>query len=118
VHNEEVDRMVGEWLSRLTVNEAIARLRAADVPCAAVRTPQEAIRWPQLHARDMVRPLRRPDGQATSMAAAGMPLKFSDSLAHHDQPAPVPGAHTAEILERFLGLDAQEIAALRADGIV
>jgi formyl-CoA transferase len=118
VHNEEVDRMVGEWLSQLTVGEAIARLRAADVPCAAVRTPQEAIRWPQLHARDMVRPLRRPDGQATPMAAAGMPLKFSASPAHHDEPAPVPGAHTAEILERFLGMNEQQIASLRADGVV
>jgi crotonobetainyl-CoA:carnitine CoA-transferase CaiB-like acyl-CoA transferase len=116
-HNEEVDRMVGEWLSRLTVGETIARLRAADVPCAAVRTPHEALAWPQLHARDMVRPLRRPDGEATPMAAAGMPLKFSDSTAHHDQPAPVPGAHTAQILERFLGLSAREIAALRADGV-
>jgi crotonobetainyl-CoA:carnitine CoA-transferase CaiB-like acyl-CoA transferase len=117
-NNAQVDRIVGEWFARHTVGDALRRLREADVSCAAVRTPRQAIDWPQLQAREMVRALRKPDGQATSLAAAGMPLKFSDSAAHHDQPAPVPGAHTAEILERFLGLGAQEIAALRADGIV
>jgi crotonobetainyl-CoA:carnitine CoA-transferase CaiB-like acyl-CoA transferase len=46
-----------------------------------------------------------------------MPLKFSRSAAHHDAPAPVPGADTAHVLQHMLGLDADEIARLRADGI-
>ncbi len=118
VHNEEVDRVVGGWLSQRTAKEAIDRLRAADVPCSPVRTPQEAIAWPQLKARNMVQPLRRPDGEETGVVAAGMPLKFSRSAAHHDDPAPVPGAHTAEVFERFLGLGADELARLEADGII
>jgi len=118
VHNEEVDRVVGDWLSQRTVSQSIEQLRAADVPCGTVRTPHEAIASPQLRARDMVQPLRRPNGQVTGVAAAGMPLKFSRSVAHHDQPAPVPGAHTAEVLERFLGIDARQAAELRAAGII
>lgn len=117
-HNGEVDRLVAGWISQRTVGEAMQALRAADVPCGVVRTPDEAIASPQLNARAMVQPLRRPDGQPTGIAAAGMPLKFSRSAAHHDDPAPVPGAHTAEILERFLGLGAEALAALRADGVV
>jgi crotonobetainyl-CoA:carnitine CoA-transferase CaiB-like acyl-CoA transferase len=46
-----------------------------------------------------------------------MPLKFSRSAAHHDEPAPVPGADTTDVLQRMLGLGAEEIARLRADGI-
>jgi formyl-CoA transferase len=118
VHNDEVDRIVGEWTARCTVREVIERLRAADVPCGAVRTAAEAIAWPQLKARNMVQALRRPDGSGAGVTAAGMPLKFSRSAAHHDQPAPVPGAHTAAVLQRLLGLGAEEFSRLRADGIV
>jgi crotonobetainyl-CoA:carnitine CoA-transferase CaiB-like acyl-CoA transferase len=117
-HNDEVDRIVGEWTSRVTVSEAIERLRAADVPCGAVRTAKEAIEWEQLKARDMVRALRRPDGKPAGVAAAGMPLKFSRSVSGHDEPAPVPGADTAAVLKRLLGLGADELARLKADGIV
>jgi formyl-CoA transferase len=117
MNNSAVDRLVGEWAARFPVHEAIARLRAADVPCGAVRTAQEAIAWAQLEARAMVRPLQRPDGSKAGVAAAGMPLKFSRSAAHHDAPAPVPGAQTADVLQRMLGLDAAEIARHKADGI-
>lgn len=118
VHNDEVDRMVGDWTRARTAQDAIATLRAADVPCGPVRTPWEAIAWPQLHARDMVQDLRRPDGSGTGVAAAGLPLKFSRSAAHHGRPAPVPGAHTAAVLQRLLGLGAQEVARLKSDGVV
>lgn len=116
-HNDEVDRIVGEWTSQHTVRGAIARLREADVPCGAVRTAQEAIAWEQLKLRGMVQALQRPDGSSAGVAAAGMPLKFSRSAAHHDAPAPLPGKDTADVLQRMLGLGADEIARLRADGI-
>jgi len=117
MNNAEVDRLVDEWVARFSVRDAIARLRAADVPCGAVRTAKEAIAWEQLKARDMVQPLKRPDGSQAGVAAAGMPLKFSRSAAQHDAPAPVPGQDTADVLQRMLGLDAAEIARLRADGL-
>jgi crotonobetainyl-CoA:carnitine CoA-transferase CaiB-like acyl-CoA transferase len=99
------------------VRDAIARLREADVPCGAVRTAKEAIAWQQLKARGMVQPLQRPDGSPAGVAASGMPLKFSRSAAHHDEPAPVPGADTADVLRRMLELDEHEIARFKADGI-
>jgi crotonobetainyl-CoA:carnitine CoA-transferase CaiB-like acyl-CoA transferase len=116
-NNAEVDRLVGEWAARYTAKEAIAKLREADVPCGAVRTAREAIQWAQLEARGMVQPLRRPDGAPAGVAASGMPIKFSRSASHHDEPAPVPGKDTAELLQRMLGLGTDEIARLKADGI-
>ena len=84
LNNAQVDRLVGDWVARLTVRESIAKLREADVPCGAVRTAKEAVAWEQLRARNMVQPLCRPDGTAAGVAAAGMPIKFSRSTAHHD----------------------------------
>ena len=118
VHNDEVDRLVGDWTRERGARDIVEQLRAADVPCAEVRTPKEAIGSAQLGARGMVQPLLAPDGRDTDVAAAGMPLKFSRSHAGHDQPAPVPGADTAAVLKERLGLDERELARLQADGIV
>ena len=118
VNNVSVDAVVGEWASKHTVREVIERLREADVPCGAVRTAKEAVEWEQLKARGMVQPLRRPDGAPAGVAAAGLPIKFSRSASGHDAPAPVPGSDTAAVLHRYLGMGAEEVARLEADGIV
>ena len=118
VHNDEVDRLVSAWTREHSVDEVVARLRAADVPCSPVRRPLEAIEWPHLRERGMVQPLRTPDGAPTAALAADLPLRFGRSEAGHARPAPVPGAHTGEVLARLLGLSAEEIAALERKGVV
>lgn len=117
-HNDRVEALVGAWTGARTAGEAVQALQDHDVPCAPVRTPKEAIAWPHLRGRGMVGPLRRTDGRETGVAAAAFPLKFSRSAAAHDGPAPEPGAHTAEVLGRLLDLPGEEVARLRARGVV
>ena len=118
VHNEKVDALVGAWTGERTVADVVDRLAAADVPCSPVRTPAEALDWQQLRERAVVRPLERPDGSNTGVVAAEVPLRFSRSKASHARPAPVPGAHTGEVLGGVLGMTPEEVEALRAEGIV
>jgi len=118
LNNAEVDRLVGDWVARFTVLGTIAKLREADVPCGAVRAAKEAVEWEQIKARGMVQALRRPDGAPAGVTAAGMPIKFSRSASGHDAPAPAPGSDTAAVLHRYLGVGADEVARLKADGIV
>ena len=118
VHNEEVDRLVSAWAGEHTVAEIVEHLRDTDVPCSPVRTPVEAIAWPHLRERGMVRALRKPDGTPTEVVAADLPFRFSRSATAADRPAPAPGADTARILSRLLGLSADQIALLARDGIV
>ena len=117
-NNAAVDRLVGDWVAGFDTAALVARLNEADVACSPVRSPQDLMDWEHLRARGMVRPLAQPDGTPAGAAAAGFPLKFSRSEAHHDAPAPMPGAHTGEVLARLLGTGADEIAKLRRDGIV
>ncbi len=117
-HNDMVDELVRAWTAARRVAEVVDAMRLADVACAPVRTPRETIEWPHLRARRMIVPLRRTDGRDTSVAAAGFPLKFSRSVASHDVPAPVPGAHTEDVLREWLGLDAQTVSAMRQRGVV
>jgi succinate--hydroxymethylglutarate CoA-transferase len=48
----------------------------------------------------------------------GTPFKFSAMPASVRRPPPTLGQHTADILAQELGLDAGEIAALRAEKVV
>jgi formyl-CoA transferase len=113
-HNEGIDALISVWARQRPVADIVAALRVHDVPCAPVRTPREAIDWPQLRARGMVQPLKTVEGESTEAVAAGFPLKFSRSRAAHDTPAPVPGHDTAEVL----GIAEDEFRALRARGVV
>jgi formyl-CoA transferase len=117
-NNEQVDEIVSGWVSRHTVSEVVGRLGEADVPCSAVRTPRDAIDWPQLRERGAVRPLQRPDGSDALAVAADLPFRFSRSKSGHRRPAPEPGGDTDDVLRRFLGMEAEEVAQLRVQGIV
>jgi formyl-CoA transferase len=117
-NNDQVDAIVGAWVRERSVAEVFETLAKHDVPCSPVRTPEEAISWPHLKARGMVQPLKQPDATVTTVVAAGLPLKFSRSDASLEAPAPVPGAHTAEVLSRFLQMDEGTIATLKLRGVV
>ena len=49
---------------------------------------------------------------------ANSPLKFSQTPVELSAPAPLLGQHTDEVLYGLLGLRADELAALRSDGVI
>jgi crotonobetainyl-CoA:carnitine CoA-transferase CaiB-like acyl-CoA transferase len=48
----------------------------------------------------------------------GAPVRLSETPGSVRTPAPMLGEHTETVLRELLGLDATEIAALRAGGVV
>jgi formyl-CoA transferase len=117
--NAGVDQLVGQWTGTLTNTQVQQRLDACRVPCSPVRGIDELMQWRQLRERDMVVPLINPlVGGSVDAAGPGFPIKFNAASAAYDSPAPVPGAHTAEVLERLAGIDAQTLAQLKSAGIV
>ena len=51
-------------------------------------------------------------------AGGGIPIRMSGSTVGLDRPAPKLGSDNAAILGGLLGLDEEEIARLKADGII
>jgi crotonobetainyl-CoA:carnitine CoA-transferase CaiB-like acyl-CoA transferase len=94
----------------------IDRLGAAGVPCGSVRNFQELFADPQVAAREMVARLEHPTIGA--MQVLGVPVKLSDTPGGIDAPPPRLGEHTDAVLSHDLGLDAEAIAALRAQGAI
>lgn len=117
-NNDEVDRLLGDWVAGQSLANVVERLGTVDVACTPVRTPRDALAWPHLHSRAMIEALRLPDGSLTDALAAGLPVRYSRSVSAHTQPAPLPGGDTHSVLQQLLGLDADAFAALRRDGVV
>jgi formyl-CoA transferase len=118
-HNALVDEAVGAWTARHATADLQKQLEAGGVASSPVRTIDDVLAWGQLRERGMVQPLVNPLAQAAvDGSAPGFPLKFSGAAAGYDEPAPIPGAHTAEVLARLAGVDAARLEALQREGVV
>jgi crotonobetainyl-CoA:carnitine CoA-transferase CaiB-like acyl-CoA transferase len=94
----------------------IERLKAAGVPCGAVRDLHEVFSDPQTQARDMLVELEH--AVAGMLKMTGTPLKFSDTPGSVRTPPPTLGEHTAAILTNDLEFDHAQIDDLRAKGVI
>jgi formyl-CoA transferase len=102
------------WLADKTKYEAVDILRTYEVPCAPVLSMKELAYDPSLRTSGTVVEVEQ-KGRGTYLTV-GSPIKFSD-FAPEITGAPLLGEHTDEVLAE-LGYDAEQIAALRAEGVV
>ncbi|MGX9936882.1 CaiB/BaiF CoA transferase family protein [Advenella kashmirensis] len=117
-HNREVDQVVSEWTGTRATEELRTLLNELKIPNSPVRTIADVMDWRQLYDRDMIQPLWNPMAQTEVLAKGpGYPIKFSNTKAIYDSPAPRPGEHSREILRRLVELSDEEIDLLEAKGI-
>jgi crotonobetainyl-CoA:carnitine CoA-transferase CaiB-like acyl-CoA transferase len=91
-------------------------LREAQVPYAPVQTIDQVFNDPQVIHRGMLAEIEHPSAGKVKMA--GIPVKFSATPASLRLPPPRLGEHTTNVLEDWLGMNQQEITALRQKGVV
>jgi len=91
------------------------RLGDAGVPCGACQDTGEVLADPHLKAREMIVDVDYPT--RGTYQTVGCPIKLSDSPAAITRP-PLLGEHTAELLGALCGVDPDEVARMKRDGIV
>lgn len=111
VRMEEVEASLGDKDSATL----LAELEAADVPCAPVLSRREMLSDPQVAANGLIQEIEQPDfGLVRQPRAAA---RFQETPVGPVPTAPALGEDSESVL-RELGLDADEIATLRADGVI
>ena len=113
---DELRASLAPVLAGRALGPLIDQLRAAGVPCGAVRDIGQALADPQLLARDMVQVL--PHAALGAVKVLGIPTKLSDTPGTVRSAPPMLGEHTARVLERDLGLSDEQIQELAAKGIL
>jgi crotonobetainyl-CoA:carnitine CoA-transferase CaiB-like acyl-CoA transferase len=112
---EEFDAFWIPWCLERTKTDLVTRFQAHGIPCAPVNTVADLSTDAQLASRDYFQPLTHPVVGRASYA--GMPFRMSAAPRMQWGPAPGLGEHTDAVL-RWLGCQPDEIAKLRAQGVV
>ncbi|MBI3629124.1 MAG: CoA transferase [Candidatus Rokubacteria bacterium] len=114
---DDLDRIVGDWVGRFTAGEAMRRLDAAEVPNSRVSSVKDLFEDPQVKARENIVAMPSPlDGL---LHMVGIVPRLSLTPGAIDSPGPVEiGQHNEEIYGGRLGLTREDLAGLKARGVV
>lgn len=115
-HREELVAILAEHFLTATADEWVAAIHAVKVPVGAINNIAQALEEPQIQARGMLVNMPHPLNPQFSMV--GSPIKLSASPVEYQRPAPMLGQDTDAVLRERLGLSDEQLAGLKALGII
>ena len=108
--------LLAEMVLTQTRDFWIEQLEAVGVPCGPINDVGQVYQNPQVEARGMV--VEVPHPTAGSVKLVRSPMRMSGSPTDNDIAPPLLGQHTDDILRDMLGRTPEQIAALRAKGVL
>ncbi|MFQ5856299.1 MAG: CaiB/BaiF CoA transferase family protein [Anaerolineae bacterium] len=115
-HEDELDRLIGEWTARFTPREVMTNLQAAGVPAGMVQTVGDLFSCPQLTHRGQWPALEHPELGSYEYEAP--PFLLSETPAEIRRPSPCLGEHNDYVFGELLGMSRAEIEQLEAEGVL
>lgn len=109
---------VEAWAADKTRLQACEALSAAGIAAGPCFHDEEVVHDPHVAARNMLVEVPRTDGVAEPVLVPGNPVKLSNVAEGPETRVPWLGEHTDEVLGTELGLSADELSQLRADGVI
>jgi crotonobetainyl-CoA:carnitine CoA-transferase CaiB-like acyl-CoA transferase len=115
-HEAAIDEIVEAWTSGLSKSEAAEMLRSNRVPAAPVRDLVEVTSDAHMHARGMLQDVHHPTMGDVVLPTS--PLRFHGSPDPSIRFEPDVGGDTDAVLADWLGLDADNVSALKRAGAI
>ena len=94
----------------------IGRIHPRGVPIGAINSIAQALDEPQVKARNML--VNIPHPLKPDFVTVGSPIKMSGTPVEYLRPAPMLGEHTDEVLKRQLNMSDEQLAQLKASGVI
>ena len=118
---DELDGLVEAWTKQRDRYEVMETLQAAGVPAGVVQDAADRLeRDPQLAARGHFTKLG--NGEVAPLPLEGLPVRMSRTTPHTGgrlrRGPPLLGEDNESVLEQLLGMSPDEVAALRAEGVL
>jgi crotonobetainyl-CoA:carnitine CoA-transferase CaiB-like acyl-CoA transferase len=113
---DELDGLVAQWVRAHHLDKVLAELVERRVPVAPVHDLPGLLADPHIAARGSLATVHDPVIGDLTLVTPVPQLSITPGTVRH--PGPAIGAHNAEVYGELLGLGADDLAALAADGIV
>ena len=114
-HEAEIDEIISQWTRKRSKYEAMELVGAAGIPAGAVRDTLELLDDPEFEQRGIMQTVQHPANGPFKMP--GWPVRH-DGKAALVKPAPLLGQHSAEVLGEWLGMNEEQVGALRGDKVI
>ena len=109
-------KMLRQKTLQRTTAEWVVALGGCEVPCGRINDIAEVFEDPQVKSRGMR--IDVDHSTAGPMPLVANPIKMSETPVTYRNAPPSLGQHTNEVLAGELGLDSEQIAKLRSQGVI
>ena len=110
-----LEALISQWTSSMPQAEVLARLEAAGVASGPIYSVVDMFADPQYQARGLFEQVQTQSGPLKIPAIIP---RLADTPGQTDWPGAMLGAHNDEVYSSVLGLGVEEIAALKAQGVI
>ncbi len=114
-HEKTIDAAISEWTRSKPAAEILADLALAAVPSGPIYSVAEMASDPQFKARGL---FQRVEINGKPLSIPALTPKLDETPGRTDWPGPEVGAHNDEIFRDLVGLDDEEIAELKREGLI
>jgi crotonobetainyl-CoA:carnitine CoA-transferase CaiB-like acyl-CoA transferase len=116
-HENELDELISDWTRRNSAEKIMIDLNDNGVPAGPIYNSADIVKDPHFLAREALVDVFIPEA-GRKLAMQGIVPKFSSSPGKIRWAGPALGAHNSEIYQGLLGLEQNEMEALREEGVI
>jgi len=117
-NRDRIDPKVAAWAAERTVDEVLAAMEEARIPCARYLGPDEVSQDPHIKATGMIEYTDLEEPGLENVPVCGIPIILSKTPGRVESRAPRVGEHNDEIYGDLLGYSKEKIAELKKEGAI